>query len=587
MLTKNQTLHQGRYRIVSQLGQNDSGISYEAFDTVSGVNVLLEEMRGSTGKVATISQIEARKAVFAKKAERLAAIKHELFLSVSDFFADVDQHYLIAELTDGISLSELLEKKKKPVPLNEVVRWMDNVLEALNYLHTQMPPIIHSELKPQNIKLLPNGKIKLLIFNLAKTANEKINSADSSQTFDAAVLPYLPLEQIWEGLDAASKKVILTDYDEKSERILEQPVDPRSDLYSLAATFYHLLTERAPIDALTRSIDILEGKPDPLVSPSQLNPLVPVQISDVLLRALKIKREERFSSVVIMRQVLRTANVRVKEIAAANKQKKSEDEMVLEIPSAEQKPSVPAVAPKNREIEAEHSRQLELIKKQLREAETRRLEAERRAAEAEKRLLEAEKHVSFDPAAADIKPAETLIEESKPLPEAAAAEKPVVEQLPAGVFENQADDFPELFAETPKESGAFKKAAAGVGALLILGGAGFGIWSFVQPKSPQAVQSAITNTAMPQPSAEATPAPAIETAPAQSSQPTAESLPSAASSNEADNPAASSPSTTGKTKSAVATPTPQTAQVKKPSSTPAKQTETPKKVTLDDLLKDN
>lgn len=586
MLTKNQTLHQGRYRIVSQLGQNGNSISYEAFDTISGANVLLEEMRGGTGKVATISQIEARKTAFIKKAEQLMTIKHELFLTINDFFTDIDQHYLIAERFDGISLSELSEKKKSPFPLSDATKWMDNVLEALNFLHTQMPPIIHSEIKPQNIKILPSGKIKLSIFNLVKTANEKLNPADSNQTFDAAILPYLPLEQIWEGLDAASKKVILTNYDEKSERILEQPIDPRSDLYSLAATFYHVLTARAPIDALTRSIDILEGKPDPLVSPSQLNALVPPQISDVLLRALKIKREDRFSSAVIMRQVLRTANVRVKEIEAAGKQKRSEDEMVLEIPTVEQKVTATAAAPKNRELEAEHSRQLELMKKQLREAEVQRLEAERRAAEAEKRLLEAEKHITFEPLVHEPKSSETIIEEPKATEEIPVAKEKLDELPSLPIVENKNEEFSELFAETQKESGAFKKVAAAVGAALILGGAGFGIWTFVQSKSPQAAQSATTNTAMPQPTIENIPAPAIETVPSPNTQPISENQPQSASPNESVNPAVSSNPTTVKTKSA-ATPTPQTAQVKKPAATPAKQTETPKKVTLDDLLKDN
>src|SRR5215213_9072765 len=304
MLTTNQNLQQGRYRIVNQLGQNGTGTGYEAFDNVLGANVLLKEIRDNSGKVTTPAQLEARKLSFAKKAKALTEMNHESLLLVKDFFSEIDHHYLVTEFAEGNSLSELLEKNKKPFALADVSNWADGLLDALNYLHTLTPPVIHGEVKPHNVRLSANGRVKLHVFNLVKSADE-INAAMANQTFDAAVLPYLPLEQIWQGLDAASKKVILTNYDDKSEKILEQPADARSDVFSLAATLYHLLTARIPADALTRSIDILEGKADPLKSPTLLNPDVPQEVSEVLMKAMEIKRENRFSSAVIMKQVLR------------------------------------------------------------------------------------------------------------------------------------------------------------------------------------------------------------------------------------------------------------------------------------------
>jgi len=576
MLTTNQILQQGRYRIVNQLGENGTGVGYEAFDTVLKANVLLKELRDNLGKVTTPAQLEARKMNFAKKAKVLTEMKHQSLLSVKDFFSEIDHHYLVTDFFDGNNLSELIEKHRKPFSLTDISNWADSLLDALNYLHTLTPQIIHGEVKPQNVRLSPNGKIKLLVFNLAKSADE-MNAEAANQTFDAAVLPYLPLEQIWEGLDAASKKVILTNYDDKSEKILEQPLDPRSDVYALAATLYHLLTARIPADALTRSIDILEGKADPLQSPSQLNASIPTEVSDVLMKALEIKRENRFSSAVIMRQVLRTAFVRVKEREAVTPLKpvKIEEDTVLEIPVVEQKPVTvtPPVAPKNPEIESEQARQLELIKQQLREAEARRLEAEQRAASAEKRLLEVEieveKHISVEPSAKETV-AESLPTEQEFPPIVQAKTLPAPEYKTA-VKQTSSDEFSSMFAEPQKEGNVFKKAAAAFVGLIVLGGAGFGIWTFTQSKSAEPLQNiSTTNAAIPAPTVEATPTATTENSPAPSYQATSTNTdPTDSPSTEATNPA-SNP-----------------AAVKPKAATPAKTTETQKKVTLDDLLKDN
>ena len=507
----------------------------------------------------TPAQLEARKMNFSKKAKALTEMKHESLLLVQDFFSEIEHHYLVTEFTEGSTLGELLEKGRKPFPVSDVSNWADSLLDALNYLHTLTPPVIHGEVKPQNVRLLANGKVKLQVFNLVRSA-EEVNAAMTNQTFDAAVLPYLPLEQIWQGLDAASKKVILTNYDDQSEKILEQPADARSDVFAMAATLYHLLTGRTPADALTRSIDILEGKADPLKAANELNPVVPAEVSDVLLKALEIKRENRFSSAGIMRQVLRSAFARVKDRAGSPaKSARTEDDAVLEIPVAP-KPAPAPVAPKNLEMESEQARQLEFIKQQLREAEERRLEAEQRAAEAEKRLLEAEKsvHDSAQPVRGDgeSKSATTYNDDSSP-------------------------EF-SLYAEPENEGGAFKKIAAAAVALIVLGGAGFGIYTVTKAKPTEPMQNiSTTNATIPTPSSENKPA---ETAPATSEQATTDNPSQTADpTNEA---ATTGANPAGRNKPAAATPTPQTAQGKKPGATPAK-TDPQKKVTLDDLLKDN
>ncbi len=577
MLTINQNLQQERYSIVNQLGQNGIGLDYEAFDNVLNTNVLLKEIPENLEKVTTPAQLEVRKAMFAGKAKLLTGIKHESLLSVKDFFSEIDRHYLVAEFIDGNTLGDLIEIKKSSFPLADILSWADHLLDALNYLHTLHPPIIHHEVKPQNIRLLPNGKVKLLAFNVVKITDEQLNASNSDQTFDAAVFPYLPLVQIWSGLDTASQKVILTNYDEKSERILEQSIDMRSDLYALGATLYHLLTARIPADALTRSIEILEGNADPLQSPSEINSSVPNEISNVLMKALEIKRENRFSSAVIMRQVLRTAHARFKEREAMPV--RPEDDAVLEIPVAEANPfapRVPQVTPKPPEIESEQARQLELIKQQLRQAEARRLEAEQRAAAAEKRLLKAEeKYIAGESISTKAEVVNTFapIGQAENLPAA---------KVEAAVKDYQPNEFSSLFAEPQKESNVFKKVAAAV-VLIVLGGASFGIWTFMQPH--QTVSSSTTVTSAPVAEATAA-APTVETVPSvssyQTTSDTTTTTPPASSSNEATNPS-SNPATVKPKITVMPTPV----QAKKPAATPVKTAETQKKVTLDDLLKDN
>jgi serine/threonine protein kinase len=79
-------------------------------------------------------------------------MKHPSLLLVKDFFSEIDHHYLVTEFFDGNNLGELLEKERKPFSLTEVSNWADSLLDALNYLHTLNPQIIHGEVKPQNVR---------------------------------------------------------------------------------------------------------------------------------------------------------------------------------------------------------------------------------------------------------------------------------------------------------------------------------------------------------------------------------------------------------------------------------------------------
>lgn len=498
----NEVLHQSRYRIVNHLGQNGTGMLYRAYDNMHSSEVLLREIPIKT-KVGSPAQIESLKIAFADEAKELSALDHGSVMQVRDYFSDIDRHYLVMELTDGDYLSDLLEKTKTAFSMQELTAWADQLLEALVYLHAQSPPVIHRDLRPQNVKLTSDGKIKLLALGAAKINDNKTNSIIANQSFDSNTLNYQPLEQIWSKLDLASQKVIANSYSETSVDILMQPADGRSDVYSLAATLYHLVTARRPVDALERSIEILEGNADPLPIPSKLNANIPPEISYVLMKALDLKRENRFDSAMMMRQVLRTAITRVKEREA--KEGKQAEVPAPMVPLAEQRQAevVDKAIHTTADAEADLNRQMEQMQKRLREAEAQQLKAEQRAADAEKRLREAQAHdvVAYgavddvqvldiplaSPAPSSRKPAREEVVQVLDIPLTPAPvvdKKPKYEPKKEAVAAKPEKEFEFAFAEEPKSGGMGKMLALAAVVLVLVGG-GIGIWAMMGMQSAQ------------------------------------------------------------------------------------------------------
>ena len=573
MLTANQVLQQGRYLIIDEFTQNGINGGYKAYDTVLETNVLLQETRVDLEQVTTFAQMETIKSAFANEARILTELKHESLAQVHNYFAEVNRQYLVAEHIDGEFLSELFEKNKRPFSLEKAAQIAERLLDALDYLHTGMPPIVHRSIKPQDIKLTSDGKVKLLIFGITENSGAKAKIDFTNPTFDTANLHYLPLEQIWEGLDVASQKVVANSYDERSRQILEQAPDARSDIYSLAATLYHMLTARRPIDALERSIEILEGNPDPLPSASQINPEIPTEISTVLTKALEIKRENRFSSAAVMRQVLQNAMSQTK-VLVAEPAIESDDDDVLEIEFAVQ-PRAPKrvdAETENSKGETEKAKQIELMKERLRKAEEQRSLAEQRAAEAEKRLLEKETEQNTE---IEMPPEAVHTVEILPEPSISATTLPAEsENTPkAAAKEAKPEEFKELFADQRKENKFARRMAAVVAILVVLGGAAWGIWMFLQSKQAAENQAVSANEEKNPPVVATMPtiAPTAEASPLPEASPSPESVETLADSSATKNKTA--PQTTP-------------AQAKKPVA--AQKTPAPKKpVTVDDLINDN
>jgi serine/threonine protein kinase len=284
------------------------GAVYEAHDNVFDTSVALKEVTIDLSNALDTQAQEMTKLAFEREAKILAKISHETIPHVKDYFIEKDAQFLIMELVDGDDLAKLLKQRNAPFPIGTIIEWTDQLLDALDYLHTQEPPIIHRDIKPQNLKQTTRKKIKLLDFGIAKGTESKSANTITNQTFIAATLNYSPIEQMLRVLDPTFLAVITHKYTEQIETILEQNADVRTDLYALGATIYHMATNKQPAEAVKRGIEIWDGKTDPLEIPTQLNPEIPIEFSRFLLKAMQINRVHRYNSAAEMRAALHQLN---------------------------------------------------------------------------------------------------------------------------------------------------------------------------------------------------------------------------------------------------------------------------------------
>lgn len=284
------SLIQNRYLIVHLIGKGGMGEVYLAVDQRLGSAVAL--------KRTFFADDEMLGGAFEREARTLARLRHPVLPKVSDHFTENGEQYLVMEHIAGDDLAKRLEGAQKPFPLSWVLFWADQLLDALAYLHNHEPPIIHRDIKPQNLKLTDENHIVLLDFGLSKNSGQTKISGSSSSGSTGSVVGYTP-------------------HYAPMEQIRGTGTNPRSDIYSLSATLYQLMTNTVPADALTRADALLNGSPDPITPLNQVNPEVAKEVSDVILHGMEVSQERRFSSAKEMQKVLRKAFSQMQEAMSA------------------------------------------------------------------------------------------------------------------------------------------------------------------------------------------------------------------------------------------------------------------------------
>src|SRR5215213_7558569 len=218
-LERGALLHK-RYRIVEILGQGGMGSVYRAVDENLGVDVAVKENLFTTDEYARQFRLEA---------VILANLRHPNLPRVTDHFVIGDEgQYLVMDYIEGEDLRQRMERMGN-ISEDEAVLIGAALCDALAYLHTRKPAILHRDIKPGNVKITPDGHIFLVDFGLAKV----LHGSQATTTGARAMTPgYSPPEQYGTAR-----------------------TDPRTDIYSLGATLYAALSGIIPEDGLARAMD--------------------------------------------------------------------------------------------------------------------------------------------------------------------------------------------------------------------------------------------------------------------------------------------------------------------------------------------
>lgn len=278
-LTVGQML-QGNYRIIGLLGQGGMGAVYLAEHTrlTGRLLAIKENTPNPLADPATLAQFRDQ---FYTEAKILASLVHPALPQVSDYFSEGGVEYLVMDYVEGEDLQQVserhLQQYTKPLPEKLVLAWADEILSALEYMHSRQPdPVIHRDIKPSNILRTPEGKVRLVDFGLAKLMSGGQSTATGVRGMGTP--DYTPLEQFPGS---------------------QSHTDARTDIFSLGATLYDLLTGSPPINVRDRLLGT--GLLTPV---RQLNPAVSATTERAIHKAIEIQPGQRFQTAGEMRAAL-------------------------------------------------------------------------------------------------------------------------------------------------------------------------------------------------------------------------------------------------------------------------------------------
>ena len=250
-----------RYKIIKIIGVGGMAVVFEAFDTVANRIVAVKMLKD---EIADDSQSVKR---FINESKAVAMLSHPNIVKIFDVSVKDNLKYIVMECVDGITLKSYMNQKGK-LSSKETISYIEQILRALEHAHSK--GIIHRDIKPQNIMLLKNGKVKVTDFGIAKLPNaETVTMTD---------------------------KAIGTVYYISPEQAGGKPIDRRSDLYSLGVMMYEMLTGTLPFDAdspVSVAMMQISERPKP---PREINAVIPRGLEQIVLLAMEKDPASRFQS---------------------------------------------------------------------------------------------------------------------------------------------------------------------------------------------------------------------------------------------------------------------------------------------------
>lgn len=271
-------LVEDRYLIQQQIGEGGLSRVFLATDR-NGRKVIVKQIREPHAS-DQVSEYEVLMRSFQREANILSSLPHPYLPIARDFVVNPSNFMIVMDYIEGRTLSEIQEASPDPLPERRVARWGIQICEALDYLHSKKPPIIHRNIKPKNLILEAGNpeRVRVIGFGLARHYVEGLERDEDS----LGTTGYAPPEQY--GL---------------------AQTDGRSDIFSLGATLFSLLTRRDPAEFVHPS-ETSETRFD-FPDLQSLNPKISERTSQVIARALQIRPEDRFQSAEQMRLALEEA----------------------------------------------------------------------------------------------------------------------------------------------------------------------------------------------------------------------------------------------------------------------------------------
>ena len=256
------------------------GAVYDAEDLVLKRRVALKRLRYPPEANEHI--IEQTRTQFEREAKLLATLRHPNLPRVIDYFTFSDQEFLVMDYIEGQSLEEIMALHPGGLDEPTVLGWADQLLSALEYIHRH--GLVHRDIKPANVRVTPDGQVFLVDFGLVKVF-DPASPKTATAVRGLGTPQYAPPEQ----------------YDAELGH-----TEPRSDIYALGATLYHLLTGEPPA-TVTRRV----ANPGSFRTLREIKPSISPNLERVILRAMEVPIAKRFASASDMRSALKAMRVRL------------------------------------------------------------------------------------------------------------------------------------------------------------------------------------------------------------------------------------------------------------------------------------